>query len=412
MKLTAILPIVVLSTSVWAHPGPEPEHTPEELARRELAAQKRHIQARACDANIAAFNARRRAKRALAKRQLSASSSGSASSTSSAAAPHYTTLQNTTCIMAPEVTEGPYYINNEMVRQDLREDQGGLKLVIDIGVMDVSTCTPMDDVFVEIWAANATGVYSGYPTSLGGGGGDSGGPGGDSSGAPPSMSMASTSEAAQSSGSSGPPGGGSMGGGGGGMSSTALARNETFLRGGFATSSGGIVELTTIYPGYYSGRTPHVHTMVHMNYSTSENGTLISHSGSLLHIGQFFFNETWNDKVFALSPYTTNTNERTTNDEDSILAEENADGNNAYLALELLGDSIEDGILGYITVGVNSSASYSITNTNYLNSTESTSVNGSSDASNGSNGGFGFGDLRSGYDLLALLFNFVFVFVL
>ena len=36
---------------------------------------------------------------------------------------HYTTIQNSTCITAPETTEGPYYINDEIVRTDLREDQ-------------------------------------------------------------------------------------------------------------------------------------------------------------------------------------------------------------------------------------------------------------------------------------------------
>ncbi|KAL0067084.1 hypothetical protein AAF712_005871 [Marasmius tenuissimus] len=370
MKFNTLLAIVTLSTAVLAHPGPEPHHSPEEFAKRELAARERHIQARACQADIAAFNVRRRAKRALAKRQES-SSSGSASSTSTAEAPHYSTLQNTTCIMAPEVTEGPYYINNEMVRQDLREDQSGVTLILDIGVMDVSTCTPMDDVFVEIWAANATGVYGGYPTSLGPPPGESGGGSTDA----PTSSM------------SAPPGGG----GGGPMGTTALERNETFLRGGFATGSGGVVELATIYPGFYSGRTAHIHTMVHMNYSTSENGTLISHSGSLLHIGQFFFDEEWNDQVYALSPYTDNTeNSRTYNDADGILEQANADGNDAFLALELLGDSIEDGILGYITVGVDSSASYSITNTNYLNSTESSSsADSSTTAFRRSKGAFG-----------------------
>ncbi|EEB97306.1 hypothetical protein MPER_03408, partial [Moniliophthora perniciosa FA553] len=171
-----------------------------------------------------------------------------------------------------------------------------------------------------------------------------------------------------------PSGGGGGGMGGGGMGSTALARNETFLRGGLPTDSAGIVELITVYPGYYTGRTAHIHTMIHMNYTTSLNGTLSSHSGTLLHIGQFFFNESWNDQVYALSPYTENTgNTRTLNDADTILETENADGNNAYLDLELLGSTIQDGILGYITIGVSSSASYSITNTNYLNSTGASS---------------------------------------
>lgn len=109
--------------------------------------------------------------------------------------------------------------------------------------------------------------------------------------------------------------------------------------------------------------------MVHLNYETSDNGTLVSHSGSLLHIGQFFFEESWNDAVYATTPYVENTNNRTYNDEDGILDQANADGNSAFLDLELLGDDVSDGILGYITIGVDSTAAYSINNGNYLNST-------------------------------------------
>ncbi|KAG8918774.1 hypothetical protein FRC03_006933 [Tulasnella sp. 419] len=57
-----------------------------------------------------------------------------------------------------------------------------------------------------------------------------------------------------------------------------------------------------------------------------------------------FFEESLNDQVFATSVYAANTNSRTTNDEDSIFAEESADGNNAFVDAELLGSSIEDGI--------------------------------------------------------------------
>lgn len=50
-----------------------------------------------------------------------------------------------------------------------------------------------------------------------------------------------------------------------------------------------------------------------------------------MHIGQFFFEEDWNDKVYASEVYVTNTNERTYNVDDSILWEENSDGNNAFV---------------------------------------------------------------------------------
>ncbi|KAK0184816.1 aromatic compound dioxygenase [Armillaria mellea] len=307
-----------------AHPGEAHQRLSErELMIRKTAARERHLLARNCAPQISDFTARRKAKRDLARRNFEPRAP---SLTATAADPHYTELQNTTCVTAPEVTEGPYYINNELVRQDLTEDQSGIQLVLDIGVLDTTTCEPLSNAFVEIWAANATGVYGSY---------------GAMSGGPPVERRQGP----------GGPGGGAGGG------SQVMARNETFLRGGLATDEAGI------YPGYYTGRTAHIHTMVHLNWETSANGTLVSHAGSLVHIGQFFFDEDWNDQIYAIDPYTTTTQSRTYNEEDSILQEENSDGNSAYV-----GD-LSGGLLGYITVGVDSTASYTIMNTNYLNST-------------------------------------------
>ena len=110
------------------------------------------------------------------------------------------------------------------------------------------------------------------------------------------------------------------------------------------------------------------HVSLEEDINIDSASTLISHAGSLLHIGQFFFDEAWNDKVYAISPYTDDTNDRTLNVDDSILAEENADGNNAYIEfvihtfyliplshylhyerLELIGDDVSEGILGYVS---------------------------------------------------------------
>ena len=73
------------------------------------------------------------------------------------------------------------------------------------------------------------------------------------------------------------------------------------------------------------------HVSLEEDINIDSASTLISHAGSVLHIGQFFFDEAWNDQVYAVSPYTEDTNDRTLNVDDSILAEENADGNNAYI---------------------------------------------------------------------------------
>ncbi|KAH7344203.1 hypothetical protein B0J17DRAFT_565330, partial [Rhizoctonia solani] len=59
-----------------------------------------------------------------------------------------------TCMTAPEVMEGPYYVNNKYLCQDISKDQDGIPLVLDIGVMDVTTCQLLDQALVEIWHCN------------------------------------------------------------------------------------------------------------------------------------------------------------------------------------------------------------------------------------------------------------------
>lgn len=74
------------------------------------------------------------------------------------------------------------------------------------------------------------------------------------------------------------PGPGGPGGEGrGGFPGATLTRNETFLRGGYPTGSDGLTELLTVYPGFYAGRTAHIHTMIHMNWEKSENGHVQSY---------------------------------------------------------------------------------------------------------------------------------------
>ncbi|CAE6404880.1 unnamed protein product [Rhizoctonia solani] len=224
--LSTVIAFISLGLLTTAHPGDDHDGSdmlaPSELAARELAADRRAELVRNCGPQIAAFEAKRRTKRnAMMKR---------ATTTATAAAAKYTTIQNTTCVTAPEVTEGPYYINNEYYRTDLRESQSGVKLVLDIGVMDTRTCTPLPAALVELWACNATGSYGGFTTS------------------------------------------------------GSLSDKFTWLRGGSETNTNGVVELTTIYPGFYTGRTIHIHTMIHTGWTKSANGTIVSHSGSLRHI--------------------------------------------------------------------------------------------------------------------------------
>lgn len=74
---------------------------------------------------------------------------------------------NTSCILSPEVTDGPYYVTGEQVRSNVKEDKycDGIDLFLEVQYIDVNTCQPVPDVWVDIWNCNATGLYSGISTS-------------------------------------------------------------------------------------------------------------------------------------------------------------------------------------------------------------------------------------------------------
>jgi len=240
-------------------------------------------------------------------------------------------------VLTPEGEEGPYYIHEPLIRQDVSDGMTGVPLTLDIGVMDVTTCTVIENAMVDIWSCNATGIYSGFIES------ESSNTGGSTSG-----------------GGGGP--GGAPGGGGG---SSVATDQKTFGRGAYPTDSEGLVEFQTVFPGFYSGRTVHIHTVVLINYTTNANGTVGLEAGHIQHIGQLFFDESWTEQVVATSPYNQETITRTTNAEDRVYLAENTAGYNATAQLSRLGDDLSDGLLGYITLGVNPKASYSLSSVSY-----------------------------------------------
>ena len=72
---------------------------------------------------------------------------------------------NPSCLLAPETTEGPYYVTGEHIRSHLVEDQVGVALHLDLLVIDTTTCAPVTDAYIELYGANATGVYGGVVDS-------------------------------------------------------------------------------------------------------------------------------------------------------------------------------------------------------------------------------------------------------
>ena len=82
------------------------------------------------------------------------------------------------CVLTPEVTEGPYWIDNNLTRRDIREGKGGLPLATVFTVQNARTCDPIPGADVEIWHCDALGEYSGFDTGSGGGPGAPPPPGG------------------------------------------------------------------------------------------------------------------------------------------------------------------------------------------------------------------------------------------
>jgi protocatechuate 3,4-dioxygenase beta subunit len=68
---------------------------------------------------------------------------------------------NTSCILTPEVTDGPYYVTGESIRSNVKEDlySDGVDLYLEVQYLDITTCEPVEGIYVDIWNANATGVY-------------------------------------------------------------------------------------------------------------------------------------------------------------------------------------------------------------------------------------------------------------
>lgn len=208
---------------------------------------------------------------------------------------------NTSCILAPEVTDGPYYVNGELIRKDVKEGQAGIDLYLEVQYIDVATCQPVPELFVDIWNCNATGYYSGVESGQGG-------------------------------------------------------LNTTFLRGIQETNEDGVVAFETIFPGHYDGRAIHTHLLTKSNVTVRENQT--TQDGAVTHIGQLFWPEELRSEVEATSPYSENTQAITSNDDDmwSIVQADN--DYDPFPQFVYVGNDITEGLFAWIQIGVNASADY------------------------------------------------------
>jgi protocatechuate 3,4-dioxygenase beta subunit len=183
-----------------------------------------------------------------------------------------------TCVLTPELTEGPYYIDGEKVRRNITEGKPGVRLRLRAIVVDASSCKPIKGAAVDIWHADASGVYSGFGAGSG---------------------------------------------------------NRTFMRGIQRTGADGVALFDTVYPGWYPGRSVHIHVKVHV-------------AGSVVHTGQLFFNDALTDAVYRRTPYSKRPNRATRNADDSIYVN---GGSKSVVRIRRQGT----GYIGTVTMGVHSS---------------------------------------------------------
>ncbi len=183
--------------------------------------------------------------------------------------------ESASCVLTPEQTEGPYYIADSLMRRDITEDRDGTPLQLRLKVQDASSCDPVWDATVEVWHSDALGSYSGFGAGSG---------------------------------------------------------ERTFLRGGQKSDADGNVIFETIYPGWYQGRTPHIHVEVHAG-------------GQEVHAGQLYFDDSISNSVYSKSPYASRGEQTTTNEDDGVYSN---GGSQSKLALTKQGN----GYVGRLSLGV------------------------------------------------------------
>jgi protocatechuate 3,4-dioxygenase beta subunit len=167
------------------------------------------------------------------------------------------------CTVRPEVTEGPYFVDEKINRSDIRSDPStgtvkeGALLVLAFNVLQVagSGCTPLAGATVDVWHCDAAGSYS-----------DVSDPGFNTSG-------------------------------------------QKFLRGYQVTDANGTATFVTIYPGWYSSRAVHIHFKIRTDPESQQGFEFTS---------QLFFDEALTDEAHAQPPYASKGRRDTLNSTDNI----------------------------------------------------------------------------------------------
>jgi protocatechuate 3,4-dioxygenase beta subunit len=168
-----------------------------------------------------------------------------------------------TCVVRPEQSEGPYFVEERLNRSDIRSDPAtgevrpgaALQLTFNVSALRGGACTPLSGAQVDVWHCDALGHYS-----------DVRDPHADTTG-------------------------------------------RKFLRGYQATDAAGAARFTTIYPGWYPGRAVHIHFKVRTDPAAARGREFVS---------QVYFDEALSDRVYAQEPYARRGSGRVRNERDGL----------------------------------------------------------------------------------------------
>ena len=196
------------------------------------------------------------------------------------------------CLLAPVLTAGPYWRDDPLRRGDLRSDSRPssaaeplpgvlLDLALRVSTTSEEQCRPLRGAQVDIWQCDAQGVYSGVP-ELG-------------------------------------------------------TTGRDFLRGFQVSDEAGWVQFLTLFPGWYPGRTVHIHAKVR---TFDPFGVVVTEVNT-----QLFFDDALTDAVFESAAYAGRGPRDTRNATDPVL------GGQAARLVPLTGD-VESGLRGVMDLGV------------------------------------------------------------
>jgi protocatechuate 3,4-dioxygenase beta subunit len=173
------------------------------------------------------------------------------------------TFSVSSCIVRPQQIEGPYFVDEKLLRQDIRKDPSDntlkegveLFLVFNVSQIKGEECAPLPDAIVDLWQCDAEGIYAGV------------------------------------------------------QDRDFDTRGKSFLRGYQVTDSNGSAQFVTIFPGWYRGRATHVHFKIRTGEKENSRYEFTS---------QIYFEDPLINQIYKLPPYAAKGTGHMENKEDGI----------------------------------------------------------------------------------------------